>query len=182
MPTNIKGVYAIAPNVFSDDRGQFARVYCHNELEHVTDITIKQINHSMTKKKGSVRGLHFQYEPNAEAKMVKCISGSVFDVIIDIRKDSSTLLKTVSVELTADNQKMLYIPKGFAHGFQTLADNTELLYFHSDCYAPQNEAALNVRDPILNIQWPLEITGLSKRDREHQFLDNGFKGIQINEM
>ena len=157
-------------------------MYCIEELKKISNISIEQINHSVTKDKGTVRGMHFQYEPNAEVKMVKCIRGKVFDVVIDIRKDSKTFLKHFSIELTAKNQKMIYIPKGFAHGFQTLEDDTELLYLHSTIYTPINEGALNVIDPLLNIKWPLDIINLSSRDSEHKFLDNNFKGIEINEL
>lgn len=182
ISANIEGLFVITPNIFSDDRGTFSRVYCQYELESITKILIRQVNHSTTKKKGTVRGLHFQYGPNAEAKMVKCIKGSVFDVVVDIRKGSPTFLESFTIELTVANQKMIYIPKGFAHGFQTLEDNTELLYFHSNVYAPENETALNVKDPQLDIQWPLEIMNLSKRDSEHKFLDDGFEGIKVYEL
>ena len=182
ISTNINGLYVIEPNIFSDDRGSFSRVYCEEELKEISNISIKQINHSITKYKGTVRGMHFQYEPNSEVKMVKCIKGSVFDVVVDIRKGSPTFLETFSIELTQENQKMLYIPKGFAHGFQTLEDETELLDLHSTIYTPSNEGALNVNDPLLKIKWPLDIVNLSKRDSEHKFLDINFKGIEINEL
>ncbi|WP_373034671.1 dTDP-4-dehydrorhamnose 3,5-epimerase [Sulfurimonas sp.] len=182
ISTYLDGLFVIEPNKFIDDRGSFSRVYCEEELKEISNISIKQINHSISRSKGTVRGMHFQYEPNAEVKMVKCVKGKVFDVVIDIRKDSPTFLKTFSIELTDENQKMIYIPKGFAHGFQTLEDNTELLYLHSTIYIPSNEGALNVTDPLLNIKWPLDIINLSKRDNEHRFLDNDFKGIEINEL
>lgn len=178
--TEIKGLYIIEPNTFTDERGSFARLYCQEELEEITNITIKQINHSITKEKGTVRGLHFQYEPNAEVKMLRCIKGAVFDVVVDIRKDSPTFLRTYSVELTQENQKMIFIPKGFAHGFQTLEDDTQLLYLHSDTYTPSNEGGLNVNDPLLEIKWPLKIKNLSTRDQEHKFLTSSFEGIEID--
>lgn len=180
--TEIKGLFIVEPNSFSDERGSFSRVYCQKELEEISGISIKQINHSVTKEKGTLRGMHFQYEPDAEVRMVKCIRGSVFDVVVDIRKNSLTFLKTFSIELTDKNQKMIYIPKGFAHGFQTLEDDTELLYLHSNIYTPSNEGALNVQDPLLKIQWPLDIKNLSKRDYEHEFLDTNFQGIEIDEV
>ncbi len=180
--TNIDGLFIIEPNTFSDERGSFSRVYCENELQSIFGITIKQINHSVTKESGTARGLHFQYEPNAEIKMVKCIKGRVFDVVVDIRKNSSTFLKTFSIELSSQNQKMIYIPKGFAHGFQTLENDTELLYLHDSVYTPANEGALNVKDPLLNIKWPLNVKNVSKRDKEHKFLDSNFQGIEVNEM
>jgi len=180
--TNIKGVYLIEPNSFCDERGSFSRVYCENELQEISNFSIKQINHSITKEKGTVRGMHFQYEPSSEIKMVKCIKGSVFDVVVDIRKGSSTFLKTFSIELTETNKKTIYIPKGFAHGFQTLEDNTELLYMHSSIYNPSHECGLNIKDPLLDIRFPLEISNLSSRDKEHKLLSNNFKGIALNEL
>lgn len=182
IQTKFKDLYIVEPNSFKDDRGAFSRVYCENEMHDIFGKSIKQINHSITKEKGTVRGLHFQYEPHAEVKMVKCIRGSVFDVVVDIRKNSPTFLNYFSAELTQDNQKMIYISKGFAHGFQILEDDTELLYFHSSVYKPSKEGALNVKDPLLNIKWPLDIINLSKRDEEHKLLDNTFEGIVINEL
>ena len=180
--TNFKDLFLVEPNSFKDERGAFSRIYCEDEMQGIFGKNIKQINHSVTKDKGTVRGLHFQYEPHTEIKMVKCIRGGVFDVVVDIRKNSPTFLQYFSIELTQENQKMIYIPKGFAHGFQTLQDDTELLYFHSTIYEPSNEGALNIKDPILNIKWPLDIINLSKRDEEHKFLDNTFEGIVVNEL
>jgi len=182
ISTMFSDLYIIEPNIFKDERGSFSRIYCEYELQDIFGKNIKQINHSITKEKGTVRGLHFQYEPNVEIKMVKCIRGGVLDVVVDIRKNSPTFLKYFSVELTQENQKMIYIPKGFAHGFQTLQDNTELLYLHSSIYAPSNEDLLNIKDPILSIKWPLDIVNLSKRDETCDFLDNTFEGIIINEL
>jgi dTDP-4-dehydrorhamnose 3,5-epimerase len=181
-PTNLKDLYIIKPNSFKDDRGAFSRVFCEDELYNIFKFNIKQINHSVTKDKGTVRGLHFQYEPDAEVKMVKCIRGKVLDIVVDIRKDSPTFLQHFAIELSAQNQKMIYIPKGFAHGFQSLEDDTELLYLHSSIYTPNNEGALNIRDTTLNIQLPLDIINLSKRDETHRFLDNDFEGIVIDEL
>lgn len=180
--TPLDGLFVIEPNRFIDERGSFSRVYCEEELKEITNIDIKQINQSHTKEKGTLRGMHFQYEPNTEVKILKCIRGKVFDVVVDIRRGSSTFLKSYSIELSAENQKMLYIPKGFAHGFQTLEDDTELLYLHSSIYTPSNEGALNAIDPLLDIKWPLKIINLSNRDSEHKFLDNNFQGIEINEL
>ena len=180
--TSFENLFIIEPNTFHDERGSFSRVFCENELHDIFDLQIKQVNHSITKQKGTVRGLHFQYEPNSEVKMVKCIKGAIYDVVVDIRKNSPTFLKTFSIELSKKNQKMLCIPKGFAHGFQTLEDETELLYFHSSIYAPLNEDAINIKDPLLDIKWPLNIINLSKRDESHAFLTEDFKGIDINAM
>lgn len=175
----LDGAYVIIPNAFKDDRGSFSRVFCQEEMFDISKETFVQINHSKTIEKGTVRGLHFQYPPDAEVKMVKCIKGSVFDVIVDIREGSPTFLQWHTEVLSAENMKMIYIPKGFAHGFQTLEDNTELLYFHSNIYTLKNEGALNVNDPLLNVKWPLDIVEISKKDEEHSYVDVGFKGLKI---
>lgn len=176
--TALKGSYIISLTPFNDDRGWFARTYCKNEfaaIGHHKEWV--QMNHSFTKEKGTVRGMHFQHQPFSEIKMVRCISGAVLDVIVDIRKDSPTFLQHVSVELSAANKKMMYIPEGFAHGFQTLEDNTELIYHHSEFYKPGVEGGLKYNDPLFNIQWPLPIINLSERDNTHPLLDENFKGI-----
>lgn len=177
--TNLElgGAYIITPNSHEDERGSFSRVFCQEEMANINQENFVQVNHSITRNKGTVRGMHFQYPPNAEVKMVKCIKGSVLDIIIDIRADSPTFLESHEEVLSAENMKMIYIPKGFAHGFQTLEDNSELLYFHSSVYTPGNEGALNARDPFLNIKWPLNISNMSKKDEQHSFIDIDFKGI-----
>lgn len=177
--TKFDGLFIIKPNIFTDDRGSFSRVFCIEELSTISNVSINQINHSITKEKGTVRGLHFQYEPDAEIKIVKCIKGSVLDVVVDIRKNSTTFLQSFAIELTEENKQMIYIPKGFAHGFQTLKDDTELLYLASSAYNTTNEGALNVKDPALNIKWPLKPINLSLRDKENKFLDSDYQGIKI---
>ena len=175
--TILKGSYLIDINAFSDDRGWFARTYCKNEFKKIGhEKEWVQLNHSYTKQKGTIRGMHFQ-SPFKEIKLVRCVSGSVFDVIVDIRKDSPTFLKWFGVELSAANKKMLYIPEGFAHGFQTLSDDVELLYHHSEFYTPNSEGALRYNDPMINIKWPEVITQVSERDNTHTLLDINFKGI-----
>jgi dTDP-4-dehydrorhamnose 3,5-epimerase len=136
-----------------------------------------QLNHSVTDKKGTIRGMHFQIEPFREIKMVKCIAGAVYDVIIDLRRDSSTFLKWFGAELSAKNKKMLYIPEGFAHGFQCLGDNCELIYHHSAFYIPGAEGGIRYDDLMIKIKWPLPVTLLSPRDATHPYLDENFKGI-----
>lgn len=178
--TKLEGLYVLQSVIHEDDRGSFSRVFCEEELSEVlAGENIKQINHSVTDTKGTVRGMHFQYAPNTEVKIVKCIKGKILDVVVDIRKDSKTFLKQFSIELSAKNKTMLYIPKGFAHGFQTLENNTELFYLHTNIYTPNNEGALNIRDPLLNINFPLDIINLSKKDNEQAFIDNNFKGIEV---
>ena len=175
--TNFEGLFIIEPNIFEDNRGSFSRIFCENELSSVLDFNIKQINHSVTSKSGTIRGLHFQYEPNSEIKVIKCVKGSVFDVVVDIRRNSETFLKVFSIELSELNNKIIFIPKGFAHGFQALEDNTELIYLHSSLYKPSNEGALNPVDRILDITWPEDISNISEKDRNHPFITDKFKGI-----
>jgi len=173
------GSYIVAPNIFEDERGSFSRVLCQDEMAHIHQGDFLQVNHSITRKKGTVRGMHFQYPPYSEVKLVKCIKGSIMDIIIDIRTGSPTFLKSHQEILSAQNMKSIYIPKGFAHGFQTLEDDTELLYFHSMVYTPGNEGALSIHDPLLNIKWPLDITNVSKKDAQHHFINIDFKGVDI---
>ena len=178
--TELNGVYIIEPIIHEDSRGLFSRVFCNDELKEIfKNNSIKQVNHSITYKKGTVRGMHFQYSPDSEIKLIKCIKGKILDIVVDIRKNSPTFLKSYSIELSENNKKMIYISEGFAHGFQTLEDDVELLYFHSNTYVPNNEGALNIKDPILNIKLPLDIIEISNRDKEHSFIDSDFKGIEI---
>jgi dTDP-4-dehydrorhamnose 3,5-epimerase len=135
------------------------------------------MNHSTTYSKGSLRGMHYQLPPFREIKMVRCIAGAVFDVIIDIRTDSATFLQWFGIELSAANKKMLYIPEGFAHGFQCLTDNCELIYHHTEFYTPNAEGGLRYDDPKINIQWPLPVGVVSARDAGHAYLTDDFKGI-----
>jgi dTDP-4-dehydrorhamnose 3,5-epimerase len=177
-PTKLSGSYVIDVKPFIDERGWFARFYDKKDFQkigHGKDWV--QLNHSVTNKKGSIRGMHFQKQPFRETKMVKCVAGRIFDVIIDIRKESSTFLQWFGIELSAANKKMLYIPEGFAHGFQCLEDNCELIYHHTEFYMPDVEAGIRYSDPKINIQWPLPVSILSLRDENHAYLDENFKGI-----
>jgi dTDP-4-dehydrorhamnose 3,5-epimerase len=135
------------------------------------------MNHSFTAEKGTVRGMHFQHPPHAEIKMVRCIAGAVYDVAVDLRKDSETFLQWYGIELSAENKQMIYIPEGFAHGFQTLTENVELMYHHTEFYTPEAEEGLLYNDPMLNINWPLQINNLSERDTKHPIIQSNFKGI-----
>jgi dTDP-4-dehydrorhamnose 3,5-epimerase len=177
-PTTLKGSYVIGLEPFTDERGWFARTYCKNEFAAIghTDEWV-QLNHSVTNKKGAIRGMHYQLPPFSEIKMVRCIAGAVFDVIIDLRKDSPTFLQWFGTELSAANKKMIYIPGGFAHGFQTLTDNCELVYHHSQFYAPGVEGGIKYDEPKVNIEWPLPVVTISERDERHPFLDDNFKGL-----
>lgn len=177
-PTPLKGSYIINLTPFSDERGWFARTYCENEFREIGHAEKwVQMNHSCTTKKGTVRGMHYQLPPFREIKMVRCIRGKAFDVIIDIRKDSATFLQWFGVELSPEAMNMLYIPVGFAHGFQTLSDNSEMIYHHSEFYTPGAEGGIKYNDPAVNIKWPLEVTSISERDLNHPGLTEKFKGI-----
>ena len=162
----LEDAFVIEPEPFMDDRGLFARVFCEQELKEIGYTKgIVQINHSVTNQKGTIRGMHFQYAPKAEIKMVKCLGGAVFDVIVDLRKLSSTFGKWHGEILSSDNMKMMYIPEGFAHGFQTLEQNSELLYLHTEYYSPEYEGGVRFDDPDLAIDWPLPPAVISERDR-----------------
>src|SRR6476620_924775 len=177
-PTFLAGSFIIEPNVLADDRGWFARFYCNDEFKEIGhEKEWVQLNHSVTNKKGSIRGMHYQVQPFREIRMVKSIAGAVYDVIIDIRQGSSTFLEWFGTELSSKNKKMLYIPEGFAHGFQCLEDNCELIYHHSEFYTPAAEAGLMYNDPLIEIEWPLAVTTISPRDESHPLLDENFKGV-----
>ncbi len=179
-PLALKGAYLIEPEPFSDERGMFFRFYCKKEFEKINHTKEwVQLNHSITNNTGAIRGMHYQQPPFTEIKMVKCIRGKILDVIIDIRKDSPTFLNWYGAELSETNKLMMYIPEGFAHGFQSLTDDCHLIYHHSEYYAPGVESGLRYNDPMVNIEWPLPSTIVSKRDKDHPLLTNQFKGIEI---
>jgi dTDP-4-dehydrorhamnose 3,5-epimerase len=177
-PTPLKGLLVVQRKPFDDQRGFFCRFFCAQEFQTVGwEKPIAQINHTCTVKKGAVRGLHFQYPPYSEIKIVSCLRGEVYDVVVDIRRGSPTFLLWHGEILSAANQRSLLIPEGFAHGFQTLTDNCELLYLHSEAFHPQAEGALHVADPRIGIVWPIAVTELSERDRSHPFIILDFKGL-----
>lgn len=176
----LAGLYSVTRKPLEDSRGFFARFYCAKEFLAIgLTKSISQINHSFTLKKGVVRGLHFQDPPFTESKLVSCIKGEIFDVAVDIRKGSPTFLNWHAEILTADKNNSLFIPDGFAHGFQTLTDNCELIYLHSAPYTKKADNALNVLDPRLAIEWPLAITEMSDRDRNQPMIDKNFTGLEI---
>ncbi|MGD8786438.1 MAG: dTDP-4-dehydrorhamnose 3,5-epimerase [Phycisphaerales bacterium] len=176
----LKNAYVLEPEPFTDHRGKFVRIYCFNELQRICHSKpIVQINHSLSKLKGTVRGMHFQYRPKAETKIIKCMRGSVFDVIIDIRRGSSTFLQWHGEVLSAENMKMMYIPEGFAHGFQVLEENIELLYLHTELYNREHEGCVSYDDPAISISWPLEVADISEKDQNHPLLSKDFAGIVL---
>lgn len=164
--TKIKGLYTIELDLISDERGFFVRNFCRDEFfKEGIDINIVQSNISFNKKRGTLRGMHFQKEPKAEDKIIQCLRGATYDIAVDLRKDSSTYGQWVGEELTEENKNIFLIPKGFAHGFQTLADDTLLQYFMSEFYSPEYAYGIRWDDPFFNIKWPLKPTVISEKDK-----------------
>ena len=166
VETPIPGAYVIEIEKHRDERGFFARSWCAREFaDKGLDHQLVQCNVSFNTLKGTLRGLHYQIPPYAEVKLVRCTKGSLFDVIVDLRKESSTFLQWFGVELTASNHKMLYIPKGFAHGFQTLENDTEIFYQMSEFYVPQAACGVRWNDPLFTITWPAADRIISSKDQ-----------------
>lgn len=179
-PTVLNDLFVVQRKAIEDDRGFLSRFYCSEEFAQAgMNKLIAQINHTLTRKKGAVRGLHFQHAPHAEMKLVSCLKGEVWDVAVDLRSGSSTFLQWHAEVLSAANRKSLLIPEGFAHGFQTLTEDCELIYLHTAAYHPESEGALNATDPQLNIAWPLAMTEISDRDRHHKLIEQSFRGIAV---
>lgn len=166
--TALKGVYIIEIEAIKDERGFFARSFCRKEFEkYGLNSNIVQCNISYNKKKGTLRGMHYQVKPHEEAKIVSCVKGSIYDVIIDLQPDSPTCYQWFAVELSAENYKMLYIPEGFAHGFQTLEDNTVVYYQMSEFYHPECAAGVRWDDPAFNIEWPDDERIIAVKDLQY---------------
>ncbi len=162
----LKGAFVVKIEKLSDERGFFARSWCQKEFEDQGLISrLVQTNVSYNRKKGTLRGMHYQIAPYQECKLIRCTRGAIYDVIIDLRPDSATYKQWTGVELTADNYTMLYVPEDFAHGFLTLTDNTEITYQVSQFYTPGSEKGIRFDDTAFNIQWPLEVTVISDKDR-----------------
>lgn len=169
--TPLKGAFVIELEKFEDNRGFFARSWCQREFkEHGLDTVIAQCNISYSKKKGTLRGMHFQIEPHSEVKMLRCVSGAIYDVIIDLRHASNTYSQWFSVELSSENYKMIYVPKGFAHGYQTLKDNTVVFYQMSEFYYQECERGARFDDPYLGIKWPIKNCIISMKDALHPMI------------
>ncbi len=180
IETTLKSAFTIELKPFQDERGLFMRTFCKKEFEQIGHHKeFVQMNHSINKQKGTIRGMHFQNAPFVETKLVRCIKGAIFDVIVDIRVASPTFLQWFGVELSAENKKMIYIPAGFAHGFQTLEDDTELLYHHTEFYTPTAEAGLRFDDKKLEIDWQLPPQNISEKDLNYLLIDNNFTGIKL---
>jgi dTDP-4-dehydrorhamnose 3,5-epimerase len=164
----------------ADERGFFSRMFCADELQAAGwSGPVAQINQTLTRRQGAVRGMHFQLPPDAEIKLVNCVRGRVFDVAVDLRQGSPTFLKWYGVELSPENGRALLVPEGFAHGFQALVPDCELIYFHSRAYQPASEGALHPREPRVGVAWPLEIAELSARDEGRPMLTSAFQGITV---
>lgn len=174
----LPGVFTIALQPFTDHRGSFARTFCMKEFAvHELETLFVQMNHSKTHRKGTIRGMHYQRPPHTEVKLVRCIRGKVLDVVIDLRRQSTTFGQYLAIELSEANELTLYIPRGFAHGFQTLTDDVELLYQHSAYYHPEAELGIHYADPRFNINWPIPISTVSEKDKILTFMDDAFDGI-----
>ena len=174
----IEGLVLVESTPQTDERGFFTRLYCQDELrELIGERQIVQINLSSTRTVGAVRGMHYQSQPHAEMKLVRCIKGRVWDVAVDLRAGSPTFLGWHAEELSAENAHMMVIPEGFAHGFQVLEQDSELLYLHTAFYTPSAEGGVRPTDPELSIEWPLAPQDLSERDRNHPLLTSDFTGL-----
>lgn len=178
--TPLAGLTVLRRKEIGDHRGFLERLFCSEELSAlIGGRPIVQINRTRTTRRGAVRGMHFQRPPHAEAKLVTCLRGAVFDVAVDLRRGSRTFLRWHSEVLADDDHRTLLIPEGFAHGFQTLSDDAELLYFHTASYQPGSEGGVNPRDPRVGIRWPEAITDLSERDASHPMLSEGYPGVSL---
>lgn len=179
IPTTLQGNYLISLETFSDERGWFSRYFSKDRFESIGHTKEwVQMNHSFNTRKGTLRGLHFQTGAAKEIKLVRCIAGAIWDVVVDLRKDAPTYLQSFGQVLSAENKKMMYIPEGFAHGFQTLTDNCELLYHHTGYYSKELEGGLRYDDPTLGIRWPEPVSVISDRDLSHPVINSQFKGIE----
>lgn len=166
--TRLKGAFIIDPERRVDDRGFFARSWCQEEFKaHDLNLALAQCNISFNRARGTLRGMHYAAAPFQEAKLVRCTAGSVYDVIIDLRADSATYKQHVGEVLSADTRRMLYVPEGFAHGFQTLEDNTEVFYQMSQCYSPGHARGLRYDDPAFGIAWMIPESVMLDRDRNY---------------
>ena len=170
--TKLRGAYIIEPELIEDERGFFTRIWSQAEFaSRGLNPKLVQCNNSWNKQTGTLRGMHYQIQPHEEAKLVRCGAGAIYDVIVDLRRDSPTWGEWLGLELTSRNRLMVYVPEGFAHGFQTLEDDTEVFYQVSEYYYPESARGVRWDDPAFGIQWPLGISVISERDRSHPFVD-----------
>ena len=177
--TELAGLYLLQRKPQADERGWFERMYCTTDLAEVLGSrSVVQVNRSLTRTKGAVRGLHYQVPPSAEVKLVSCLRGAIFDVAVDLRCGSATFLRWHAETLSAENSRSLFVPEGFAHGFQTLSDDCEVLYFATAAYDRTAERGVHPLDPRVAITWPVAIEQLSERDASHPPLAPEFDGIE----
>lgn len=177
-PTSLSGLSVIETIPVDDVRGRFVRVFCEDELAVLRPgLHFPQINLSTSFARGTVRGMHFQRPPAAEAKLIRCLRGRVFDVAVDVRAGSPTFMQWQGIELDADSHRQIFIPEGFAHGFQALTDDVQLLYLHTSRWSSEHETTLRHDDPALAITWPLRVTQVSAKDRRAPLLDGAFTGV-----
>lgn len=166
--TPLEGAFLIDLEKRGDDRGFFARAFCEQEFAHCNLVAhFCQVNNSLSAQKGTLRGLHYQLAPKSETKLVRCIRGSLYDVILDLRRWSPTFARSFGIELSAENRRMMYVPKGFAHGFLTTADDTEALYFVDEFYSPEHERGIRYDDPGFSLDWPWPPAIISEKDKNH---------------
>lgn len=178
--TELAGVYLLQRRPQTDERGWFERTYCAADLADVFGSrSIVQVNRSFTRRQATVRGLHYQVRPSAEAKLVSCLRGAIFDVAVDVRRNSPTFLQWHAELLTAENARSLFVPEGFAHGFQAVEDGCEVLYFATAAYDSTAERGLHALDPRVAIGWPLAVEQLSERDASHPPVGPDFQGIVV---
>jgi dTDP-4-dehydrorhamnose 3,5-epimerase len=177
--TPLHGAYLIDLERRGDERGFFARVFCENEFKNAGLVpNFVQVNNSLSGQAGTLRGLHYQLTPSAEVKVVRCLHGSLFDAIVDLRPDSPTYLKWFGAELNEDNRRMMYVPRGFAHAILTLKDNTEALYLVSAFYAPNEERGMRWNDPRIGIEWPIQPAEISAKDGQWPDFNPDFHGVE----
>jgi len=180
IDTPMSGLKVFELTRIADERGFLSRLFCADELRPLGWAgPIAQINHTMTRQQGAVRGMHFQHAPHGEMKLVSCLRGEVWDVAVDLRCGSPTFLQWFAEKLSCENGHALLIPEGFAHGFQTLTPDCELIYLHDAFYAPDSESGVHPLDPRVGIDWPLAVGEMSERDRKRSLLDETFRGIPV---
>lgn len=180
LSTKLDGVYLINLERKGDARGNFTRIFCESELADVLEgRQIVQANYSSNVNIGVVRGMHYQIPPHAEMKLITCVGGCIWDVIVDLRIKSPTYLSWISFELSGENEQLLVIPEGCAHGYQVLSPQSNLIYFHTNAYCAEAEGGVRYDDPILGITWPLPVLGVSLRDLNHPLIGSKFTGLMV---
>ena len=180
LPTKIEGVSVVEANMVTDHRGLFSRIFCKEELASIIgEHQIVQVNQSCTKTPGAIRGMHFQNPPHAEMKFIRCLKGRVWDVAVDLRAGSKTMLQWHAEELSSQNARMLIVPEGCAHGFQVMEPDSELLYLHTAFYQPEFESGILYNDPQLAISWPLPVEDLSVKDQNFPTISTQFSGLHV---